>query len=558
MRQLSLLIWNDKKDVLIAVAAGMISGVTAVALFAQSGLLISTAALMPPFYVILILTVFLKLFGVSKSASKYVERLISHRVTFTLMSKVRMLFFKRLIPQAHLLNTYKSGELLTRITSDVEVLQHYFLRVLYPPLVASLVFITTILFLLFFSPWLALVMLIGFLLTSIIIPSLLVQVQVKTAIKEKQIMTYEATEYFYGYRELQLHQQVNARKELLLRLDGAYTVTKRKELDHEQRGYVWNLLAAQITTFTVIAVGAYLTSVGELKGVFLAMLILVALTTFESAVPLAMLPTFLRHTKEALTRLEEVAPEEEISNAPTVQLNDHAPTLSFENVTYQYPKTFRPAVVDINLHISAKEKIAIVGSSGSGKTTLGQLIMKEIMPLEGALIIDGHDTSTIQEASIYDHLGVMLQHNHFFSGTIQSNLQFAKDDATDSEMITVLKKAQLNKKLDDVVYEKGVNLSGGEKQRLAFARLLLRKSTLWILDEPFTSIDVQTENQLFLTLLQEAKDKTLILITHRLSKLQHLDKIYVMDHGKIVESGSHKSLIQQQGYYYEMYKKYLN
>lgn len=558
MRQLSLLIWKDKKDVLIAILAGMISGVTAVALFAQSGLLISMAALMPPFYIILILTVFLKLFGVSKSASKYVERLISHRVTFMLMSKVRRLFFKRLLSHTHLLNTYKSGELLTRITSDVEVLQNYFLRVLYPPLVASLVFITTILFLLFFSPWLALVMLIGFLLTSIIIPSLLVQVQVKTAIKEKQTMTSEATEYFFGYRELKLHQQAKSRQELLLKLDNAYTVAKRKELDHEQRGYVWNLLAAQLTTFTVITIGAYLTSVGEIKGVFLAMLILVALTTFESAVPLAMLPTFLRHTKDALTRLEEVAPEVELYNVPTVQLNHHAPTLSLENVTYQYPKTHRPAVVDINLQISAKEKIAIVGSSGSGKTTLGQLIMKEIMPLQGIVKIDGQDTSTIHDESIHDQLGLMLQHNHFFSGNIRSNLQFAKDSATDSEMISVLKKAQLNKHLDDVVFEKGVNLSGGEKQRLAFARLLLRNSTLWILDEPFTSIDVQTENQLFNTLLQQAKNKTLLLITHRLSKLQYLDKIYVMHHGKIVESGSHKALLQQQGYYYRLYKNYLS
>src|SRR5690606_18957558 len=132
--------WTSKKDVLLALLCVTIGGVTAVALFAQSGLLISKAAILPPFYIILILTAFLKLFGVTKSISKYTERLITHRVTFRFISKIRMLFFNKLLPKAHLLNTYKSGDLLTRVTTNVETVQNFFLRVLYPPFVTGIVF----------------------------------------------------------------------------------------------------------------------------------------------------------------------------------------------------------------------------------------------------------------------------------------------------------------------------------------------------------------------------------------------------------------------------------
>lgn len=186
MQELVSMIWQDKKDVLLALLAGTISGLTAVALFAQSGLLISKAALMPPFYIILILTAFLKLFGVTKSASKYAERYISHRVTFKFISIVRMKFFKKLLPQAHVLNHYKSGDLLTRITGDVEQLQNFFLRVLYPPFIALFVFIVVILFSLFFSPWISLLLLIGIVLTSIVVPYILFRRPYSTSTLEKR------------------------------------------------------------------------------------------------------------------------------------------------------------------------------------------------------------------------------------------------------------------------------------------------------------------------------------------------------------------------------------
>ncbi|MER2107355.1 MAG: thiol reductant ABC exporter subunit CydC [Solibacillus sp.] len=550
MQQLIQLIWHDKKDVLLALTAGTVSGLTAVALFAQSGLLISKAALMPPFYIILILTAFLKLFGVTKSASKYAERFLSHRVTFRFMSTMRMQFFRRLLPQAHVLSMYKSGDLLTRITTSVDTLQNFFLRVLYPPLIALFVFFVTILFTLFFSPWIALLLLIGIVLTSIVMPYVLFRRSFATAAHDKKQLTIEATEYFYGYRELLLHNKESASKQQLATLHKAYAATRKKELNSEQTSYVWNQAIALATSFAVIFVGAYLVSTGQLEGVYLALIVLVSLTVFESAVPLAMVPIFARHTKKAVDELEEVTTQHVADG--TVQLARVA-DIRLESISYHYPTGARPALNDVSLTIHAGEKIAIIGPSGSGKSTLLQLLMKEFHPTGGALCINRTAIDTIHTASLYAQLGTMLQHNHFFSGTVESNLRFAKSDATAAELQAALEKAALTKSLTDPISEKGGNLSGGEKQRLAFARLLLKGSSLWLIDEPFTSIDAKTEQALFDTLLVEAAGKTVLMVTHKLTNLDQFDRLFVMQHGEILEAGTHAQLLAKKGLYFAMY-----
>ncbi|MCH7323347.1 thiol reductant ABC exporter subunit CydC [Solibacillus sp. MA9] len=553
MQQLLQMIWTDKKNVLLALLAGTVSGLTAVALFAQSGLLISKAALMPPFYVILILTAFLKLFGVTKSASKYAERYISHRVTFQFISILRLDFFKKLLPQAHVLNNYKSGDLLARITNDVEMLQNFFLRVLYPPFIALLVFLATILFTLFFSPWIAFILLIGIVLTSIVIPYALFRRPFQTATAEKKQLTVNATEYFYGYRDLLLHNQLQASKKTLSTLHTSYSSTRRKELDREQTSYLWNQLIALLTGFSVVFVGAYLTTIGQLEGVYLAMIVLVSLTVFESAVPLSMVPIFAKHTKKAIEQLEEIT-SKKITDG-TIDLIDLKQSIQLRNVSYQYPSATRLAIENITMDIRAGEKVAIIGPSGSGKSTLLQLFMKEFKRNHGEFFIGDDDIDRIRISSLYEHMSTMLQHNHFFSGTIKSNLLFANLKAADVTLQQALTKACLTKNLEDPIFEKGGNLSGGEKQRLAFARLLLKESDLWIIDEPFTSLDIQTEQALFNTLMNEAHKKTLIMVTHKLTNLDQFDCIFVMQQGQIVESGTEEQLLAKQGLYYSMYHK---
>lgn len=554
MKALIQMIWEDKKDVLLAMTAGTISGLTAVALFAQSGFLISKAALMPPFYIILILTAFLKLFGVAKSTSKYAERFISHRVTFRFMSAVRMRFFKKLVSRVNLLHSYKSGDLLNRITSDVDLLQHFFLRVVYPPFIALFVFLATILFTMWFSPWIALILMIGFIMTSTVVPAIFIYQKSTSTVQIKNALTNEATEYLYGYRDLQLHDQLVAKEQALQNISLDYSRLKKLEMNREQSAHFWNQFVSLVTAFFVLTVGAYFVSVGALDGLYLAMLVLIALTVFESAIPLAMLPSHYKNAQEATTRLDGItavaASHQKVPLASNKPLN-----ITCENVSYSYEGTLHSAVLHINCTISAGEKVAIVGPSGSGKSTLFQLLIHELQPISGDIFVNNLPIRSINEQDLWARMSIQLQHNHFFSGTIRENLLLAKPSATDEELQQVLDEVFITKPLSAIVYEKGCNLSGGEKQRLAFARVLLKNSELWLLDEPFTSVDPQTEAHLFNTLLTKGTNKTIVLITHKLTGLAKMDRIFVMDHGTLTESGTFEELLAKRELFYTMYEQ---
>ena len=552
MKALIQMIWDDKKDVLLAMTAGTISGLTAVALFAQSGFLISKAALMPPFYIILILTAFLKLFGVAKSTSKYAERYISHRVTFRFMSAVRMRFFKKLVARVNLLHSYKSGDLLNRITSDVDLLQNFFLRVVYPPFIALFVFFATILFTMWFSPWLAMILMIGFIFTSTIVPAIFIYLKSQTTVQVKNTFTNEATEYLYGYRDLQLHDQLVAKEQTLQKISLDYSRLKKLEMNREQSAHFWNQFVSLVTAFFVISVGAYFVSVGTVDGLYLAMLVLIALTVFESAIPLAMLPSHYKNAQEATARLDDITIVP--STHQKMPLVSEKPiNITCANVSYSYEGTLHLAVSHVNCTIVAGEKVAIVGPSGSGKSTLFQLLINELRPSSGEIFINDQAMQSINEQDIWARMSIQLQHNHFFSGTLRENLQLAKPTATDEELQQVLGQAFITKPLSSIVYEKGGNLSGGEKQRLAFARVLLKNSDIWLLDEPFTSVDPQTEAHLFNTLLTKGAHKTIVLVTHKLTDLAKMDRILVMDHGNLVESGTFEQLLTKRGLFYTMY-----
>ena len=182
-----------------------------------------------------------------------------------------------------------------------------------------------------------------------------------------------------------------------------------------------------------------------------------------------------------------------------------------------------------------------------------QLLLKFYPPNQGQIYFNNDQIDHITQESIWKNTNVVLQENHFFYGTIRDNLQLAKDGLSDAEMEDMLEKVKLGHfSLNDQVLEKGENLSGGEKQRLAICRVMLKKAPLWLLDEPTSSIDALTEASIFDHLFDIAKEDTVILVSHRLTGLEKLDQIIVMDHGTIVESGTFEELMDKKGYFYEM------
>jgi len=239
-------------------------------------------------------------------------------------------------------------------------------------------------------------------------------------------------------------------------------------------------------------------------------------------------------------------------------------TLTFEKVSFRHLTGNRNAITDIDFSVEKGETIAFVGPSGSGKTTLVKMLVGLYQPLNGKVLYNDISSSKIDLDQLREKIGFVTQDTQLFSGTIRENLLFVQPGATDEECMDVLQKAacynllaRAEKGLDTVIGEGGVKVSGGEKQRLSIARALLRKPDLLVFDEATSSLDSITEEEISKTIrdVSELENHITILIAHRLSTILHADRIYVLEKGKIIESGKHIELLDLKGLYYAMWRQ---
>jgi ATP-binding cassette subfamily B protein len=236
--------------------------------------------------------------------------------------------------------------------------------------------------------------------------------------------------------------------------------------------------------------------------------------------------------------------------------------LHLDNVTFHYPP--RPdsaALSDFSLQVRPGETVALVGPSGAGKTTISQLVTRMYDVQQGAVRVGGLDVRDLTLQSLRDAIGVVTQDAHMFHDTIRANLAYAKPDATDGELWAALEAAQvgplvrsLPDGLDTVVGDRGYRLSGGEKQRMAIARLLLKAPGLVVLDEATAHLDSESEVAVQRALSTALSGRTSLVIAHRLSTIREADQILVVDDGRIVESGRHDDLLERDGLYAELYR----
>jgi subfamily B ATP-binding cassette protein MsbA len=262
-----------------------------------------------------------------------------------------------------------------------------------------------------------------------------------------------------------------------------------------------------------------------------------------------------------LDRTEEIMNMQSEANNEqrTIELNKIVGDVEFKDVSFSYEKG-KEVVHNISFKAVKGSVTALVGSSGSGKSTLAGLVSSFINPDSGVILIDGNDISKISLNSFRSQLGVVLQDDFLFEGTIRENILFPRPSASQDQVLEAAKAAYVNEftdrfddGLDTLIGERGVKLSGGQRQRIAIARAVLANPRILILDEATSNLDTESESLIQKSLADLMKGRTTFVIAHRLSTIRQANQILVIEHGKIAEQGNHNELIKSKGRYFDLF-----
>jgi ATP-binding cassette subfamily C protein CydC len=534
-------------------------------LLSASGFIIATASLQPSIAELQLAIVGVRFFGIARGIFRYLERILSHQTTFRLLAKLRIWFYEELEPLAPArLLYFQSGDLRARIISDIETLQQFFLRVLSPPLVATLITLCAGLFLARYYPTLTWVLITGLVLAGFLVPWWIQALQRGTG--QRLIQTsgqYQSAliETLQGSADL---LGLNADQNQIKRLgeiNNRFLALQRKSNKLQSLGETLSGLLIQLSIATVLIVSIPLVNKGSLSGVDLTVIVLAVIASFEAVLPLPDAFQNLEKSLAAGRRLFEIADAE-----PAVVDSSHllprpaSFDLHIDSISFQYEEDGIPALAELSFQLPERGCIAIVGPSGAGKTTLVNLLLRFWDPDTGRILLGGNDLRSYNLSNLRSWMAVLSQNTYIFNGTIKENLLLAHPDADDEQLIEATRRAQLHDFIMNLpetyetwVGEGGVGLSGGERQRLALARVLLKNSPILILDEPSANLDALTEKSLFESMIEIMEQRTTLLISHRLVAMDLADHILVLHNGRVIEQGDHNSLLQAHGFYRRMW-----
>ncbi|MCB5951959.1 thiol reductant ABC exporter subunit CydC [Enterococcus sp. BWT-B8] len=549
---------------MLAIFLGFLTFFSAGALMFNSGYLISRAASLPEnillIYIPIVLT---RAFGISRPVFRYVERLVSHNWVLKMTSDLRLKLYRILEKDAMFLKSnYQTGDILGLLSEDINHLQNLYLRTIFPMIIAGLLYVVIVIGLGFFSWWFALCMLLLLGVTVVLLPIL--SVLVNGARQERQKGTKNQLYKILTDNILGVSDWVFSQRGSEFVLSYEEKEKELREIDREikrfdrRRDVVFQLFFGMIALAVLIWAGTRFPGNHGGAANWIAAFVLTVFPLIDAFAPLSDAAQETTIYKDSISRLNEL-PEVEGAKEAAAS-NPNSTKIEARQLTFTYQNASRTVLSNLSLEIPEKEKLAILGRSGSGKSTLASLIRGDLQPTQGEMLIGGVPADQLGD-SITEYIGVIQQKPYLFHTTILNNLRIGKESASEEEVWHVLELVGLKKMvqqlpdgLQTMVDEAGLRFSGGERHRLALARILLQDTPVVLLDEPTTGLDPITEQKLLTTFFDVLEDKTIIWITHHLQSVQKMDRIIFIEDGQLMMSGTPEELMTGNRHFQMLYR----
>ncbi|UOE79405.1 cysteine/glutathione ABC transporter ATP-binding protein/permease CydC [Vibrio splendidus] len=499
--------------------------------------------------------------AMSRTAGRWGERVVSHNATFKLLTDLRIFFFKKLAPLIPgRISNLRDADLLNRLVADVDAMDHVYLRLVSPVTVGVFGIFFLTLFLMWFDSSLGLILGSILLIMLLVWPILFYKLGKRNGgelTQNKADLRVTTLDWIEGYSELTLFGAEERYRNAILE-------TQRKLMANQfVNANLTGMASAALMLFNGLTLVLMLWLAadgvgGNAPDPFIALMAFATMASFELLMPIAGAFQHLGQTLSSARRLNEVILSEPEVQFAEEKLDINKPLdITFSNVTFNYPDSERNVLNAVDLTIPATHKVAVVGQTGSGKSTLIQLLTRYWDPKKGYISIAGIELTQWNESQLRESISVVSQRVDILNGTLRDNLLIARPEATDDHLANILKDVGLeklleNNALDSWLGDGGRQLSGGEKRRIGIARAILHDAPILLLDEPTEGLDKQTEHSIMTLFEKHFEGKTVIFITHRLIGLESMDSIVLIEQGEIVEHGSHESLLNEAGRYFQL------
>lgn len=545
-----------------AIGLAVLTAVSAVGLLATSAYLISAASLQPPILTLTVAIVMVRFFGISRGVFRYLERLVGHDAAFRVLTDVRVRVYERIEVLAPAgLPGYRSGDLLARVVADVDTVQELYLRVIPPVATAAIVGLLSALLVGWLVPLAGLATVVGLLVAGGLVTWVAARrasVADRALASQRATLTSDVVDLVRATPELVAAGTTDLGLRQVSRADRAL---RRSEEQVAAGAGLGAGLTAAVTVLTITAclwAGTSAVDAGALDPVMLAVVVLTPLAAFELVTPLPMAMQQLVRVQGAARRIFGLidAPQPVHDPVDAAQVPSAPVTLEVDDLSVRWPGRDAEALRGLSATLSPGSRLAVVGPSGAGKSTFAWALLRFVEPSSGRVCWDGTDARDLDGDDVRRLVGLLGQDAHVFDSTLEENLRLARRDATDDEVRDALQRARLADWIDALpdglatrVGEHGARLSGGQRQRLALARLLLADFPVVVLDEPGEHLDTATADALMGDLLVATSGRTTVVISHRLTGLEDVDEIVVLEHGEVVERGGHGELLARGGWY---------